>query len=105
MLEPGPGSFRSIIESDKRMTGEDRSKLLIRLSEEFPEDTRFMQEAGEIKGFITSRPGANAVQIGPCMATAVAGPILLSDALNRHGGEQVFIDIPLDNTEVVKLTE
>ncbi len=51
------------------------------------------------------RPGANAVQIGPCTATPDAGPALFRDAFNRCAGQPVFVDIPLDNTEAVELAE
>ena len=51
------------------------------------------------------RPGANAVRIGPCTATPDAGPALFGDALNRCAGKPVFVDIPLDNAEAVKVAE
>ena len=51
------------------------------------------------------RPGANAVRIGPCTATADVGPVLLRDAFNHCEGEPVLVDVPLDNAEAVKLVE
>ena len=52
-----------------------------------------------------ARESATVVQIGPCTATGKAGPALLGDALNRCAGKPVFVDIPLDNAEAVKVAE
>ncbi len=100
-----PDVFSDLIEFDRLMTGTDRAKMLGRLFEEFPEHLRFIIGGDKLEGFITMRPGANAVQIGPCIATASAGPSLLSDALSRCAGKPVFVDIPLDNVCAVKIAE
>ena len=100
-----PDDFAEIIDFDTRTTGRDRGKMLLRLFEEFPENVCIVRKAGSIEGFITKRPGANATQIGPCRATAFAGPMLLVDALNKSAGESVFVDVPLDNTDAVKIVE
>jgi len=100
-----PEFFARIIDFDKQMTGTDRTKMLSRLFEEFPEYIRILQHGDAITGFATMRPGANAIQIGPCIATTNAGPALLSDVLNRCAGEPVFVDIPLDNADAVKIAE
>jgi hypothetical protein len=103
--EATPDVFPDLIEFDRRMTGTDRAKMLGRLFEEFPEHLRLVMGGDKLEGFITARPGANAVQIGPCIATANAGPSLLSDALNRWAGKPVFVDIPLDYVYAVKIAE
>lgn len=97
------GDFAEIIEFDNQMTGTDRGKMLTQLFTEYPDDIRILRHGNQMQGFITIRPGANAIQIGPCAATANAGPALLSDALDRHAGEPVFVDIPLKNADAVKL--
>jgi len=97
--------FASMIEFDRRMTGTYRAKMLSRLFEEFPENFRVHSSGGKIESFITMRPGANAIQIGPCIATTNAGTLLLRDALNRAAPKPVFIDIPTDNIEAVKIAE
>ena len=48
-------------------------------------------------GYVLSRPGANARQIGPCVATPGSGPRLIADALQRHATLGVYVDVPLDN--------
>jgi len=94
-----------LIELDRRMTGTDRTRLLTRLFEETPDAFRVLHAAGKLEGFITTRPGANATQIGPCIASAQAGPILLAEALNRCAGQAVFVDVPCDHVRAVTTLE
>lgn len=105
VVKAAPEMFAQIVEFDTRVTGRERVKMLGRLFKEFPRETRILWRTAEIEGFVTMRPGANAVQIGPCTATPYAGPILLGDALNRCAGKPVFVDVPLDNAEAVKVVE
>ena len=105
VAEATSDAYPDIIEFDKVITGTNRQKMLIRLFEEFPQGLRTLPRHGKIEGYVTMRPGASAVQIGPCVATNDAGSILLCDALDRCAGEHVFIDIPLDNTGAVKIAE
>jgi hypothetical protein len=44
-----------------------------------------------------ARPGAIATQVGPCIARPDAGSILLADALARHRGRPVIVDVPVEN--------
>ncbi|MHC4432372.1 MAG: GNAT family N-acetyltransferase [Planctomycetota bacterium] len=104
-VEATPAMSGDLLEFDKRMTGLERGTLLSRLFEEFPENLRVVKRSGEIEGFVTMRPGANAVRIGPCTATPDVGPALLSDALNSCTGEPVLIDVPSDNVEAVKVAK
>jgi len=154
--------FADIIEFDELMTGTNRGKMLSKLFEEFPENVRVCCRGDRLEGFVTMRPGANAIQIGPCIArlplknegrgtkderrgtsgqarlprvsnagegtyegwyggqatgwpdepgtagweaAMSAGHALLSDALNRCAGKPIFVDIPLDNKEAVKVAE
>jgi len=97
--------FEDIIEFDNRMTGTDRTKMLTRLFDEFQEDTRFVGYGDKIDGFATMRSGVNAMQIGPCIAATNTGPLLLCDALSRCAGKPVFVDIPLNNTDAVKIAQ
>jgi GNAT superfamily N-acetyltransferase len=100
-----PEFFADMFDFDRRMTGTNRAKMLSLLFKEFPRNTRILTHHNKIEGFITMRPGANAVQIGPCIATACAGPALLSDAMNRCAGKAVFVDMPTSNVEAVKIAE
>jgi GNAT superfamily N-acetyltransferase len=104
-VEATPAMVSELIELDRRMTGTDRAKLLTRLFEEAPETIRVLQAAGKLEGFVTMRPGANAAQIGPCIASPQAGPVLLADALNRCAGQEVFVDAPCDHIRAVTTLE
>ena len=95
--------LRQIVEFDRRTTGTHREKMLLRLFEESPDDMRVLCRKGQLEGFITVRRGANATQVGPCVATKDAGPLLMSDVLARWSGRRVFIDVPQDNLGVLKL--
>ena len=97
--------FSDIIEFDRRMTGTNRAKMLTKLFEEFPELVRCVRRGSKVEGYAAARPGANATQVGPCIATASAGPSLLSDSLSRCVGKPVFIDVPLDNAGAVRIAE
>ncbi len=97
--------FGDLIEFDRQMTGRERVKMLSRLFDEFPQETRIVRRADKLEGFITMRPGRNATQIGPCTATPHAGPILLGDALHCCAGKPVFVDVPLDNVDAVRIVE
>ena len=97
--------FTEIVAFDHRMTGTHRGKLLTRLFKESPQAMHVLYQEGQLEGFITSRRGANAIQIGPCIATPHAGTALLSDALGRCAGQLVFIDIPCDNAHAVRVAE
>jgi GNAT superfamily N-acetyltransferase len=100
-----PEILTDVIEFDRRMTGENRAKMIRALFKEFPENTRVLMHGDKLEGFVIMRSGRNAVQIGPCTATLNAGLALLSDALNRCAGKVVLVDIPTDNVHAVKIVE
>jgi GNAT superfamily N-acetyltransferase len=90
---------------DESINQTDRRKFLRRLFEEFPQSLRVVRSNGRLLGYAGARPGARAVQIGPCMADGEAGALLLADALHRHAGENVYIDIPVALVRAVALAE
>src|SRR5262249_25989342 len=109
VLSPGDGTarldapaplhhFDALSAYDREVTGTDRVPLLRSLAEEHPESLRIVVEDGQINGFLMSRPGTRARQIGPCIADHKAGPLLLADARERYTGEPVFVDIPVGHT-------
>jgi hypothetical protein len=99
------GMLSKIIEFDLQVTGTHRAKMLARLFKEAPEAAHVVREGGELKGFVTCRPGANATQIGPCLAEPAAGRVLLQHAMGRYAGQAVFIDVPRDNAPAVETVE
>jgi len=95
--------YREIVAFDQEMTGTPREKMLLRLFEESPQGVRIFRRGGRLEGYVSLRKGANATQIGPCIATSPAGEVLLCDALSLCTGLRVFIDIPCDNAPAVGL--
>jgi GNAT superfamily N-acetyltransferase len=101
----GPEDVATLAKLDQAITGTDRGKLLQSLFSEFPEAVRVVRHGGNIIGFRTSRPGRVATMLGPCLATAAAGPLLFRDAWQRHAGQRVLLDIATRNTAAVTLAE
>jgi GNAT superfamily N-acetyltransferase len=59
-------------------------------------------DTGDVTGLITWRPGHNATQIGPCIASdAAAGVVLLNAAAAAVGDGPVFVDIADENAAAV----
>jgi GNAT superfamily N-acetyltransferase len=105
-VETAPASlFPEIVAFDHRTTGAHREKMLVRLFEEWPQAVRVLRRGERLAGFVAARRGANATQIGPCIATDDAGPALLRDALSHVAGRPVFIDIPRDNACALGVAE
>jgi hypothetical protein len=57
-------------------------------------------------GYMTSRTGTNAAQLGPGVALSEeVGRTLLDTAFVSHSGQSVFVDIPLDNAPAIRWAE
>ncbi|WP_165226462.1 GNAT family N-acetyltransferase [Aquisphaera insulae] len=93
----GHPDLEAAIALDREATGTDRGRLIRRLADEQPDAFRVVGESGRLRGFLLSRPGASARQIGPCLGDDLAGPALLADARSRYAGETVILDIPTVN--------
>jgi GNAT superfamily N-acetyltransferase len=91
------GHLPDLTSFDREATATDREKLLRRLHGECPQEMRVVLVEGAVGGYLTSRPGARAWQIGPCLASAQTGPLLFADVDHRHGGRPVYVDIPVGN--------
>lgn len=87
----------SILRLDREATGTDRRKLLLELFHEYPRELRVVRSGGAVAGYLTARRGLRALYVGPCLATAEAGPLLLADAWQRHAGQEVILDIPANH--------
>ena len=77
----------------------------MRLLSEVLAEARWTEDAGVLSGFLLARRGALAWHLGPCLATAAVGPLLLANAFHRHAGQRVFIDIPDANWPAVQQAE
>jgi hypothetical protein len=100
-----PEMWETLIALDHQVTRTDRRPLLLRLFQERPEAVRIVRSQGRIQGFLTTRSGSRAVQIGPCLAGPEAGPLLLADAWNRHAGQRIYVDIPREQISGIRLAE
>jgi GNAT superfamily N-acetyltransferase len=89
-----PEDWGSVLHLDREVTGTDRRKLLLELFHEYPQELRVVRRGGAVVGYLTARRGLRAQFLGPCLATAEAGPLLLADAWQRHSGREVILDIP-----------
>ena len=103
--EAGEGEYEEIVGFDQEATGTPREKMLVRLFGESPNGVRILRRDGRLEGYVSVRKGANAVEIGPCIATTTAGETLLRDALALCGGLRVFVDIPCDNPPAVRVAQ
>jgi GNAT superfamily N-acetyltransferase len=93
-----------LITLDRAATGTDRSELLTALIEHERRPTRVIRTPQGLQGFCTGRPGADALQIGPCIADA-CGEQLLASALAQAGGRQVVVDVPMAHADSMRLVE
>lgn len=95
----------AICRLDHEVTLTDRQKLLASLLEERPNDARAIEQNGLLTGFLMTRVGSRATQIGPCIARDESGAALLSDAFQRYAGLPIYIDVPLDNEPAIALAK
>lgn len=86
--------YDAVFALDFAATLTDRRKFLARLFEERPAQVYVLDREGKIEGYITTRNGSAAVQVGPCIGNAEAGARLLGDASRRLAGAQVYLDVP-----------
>jgi GNAT superfamily N-acetyltransferase len=105
VVRAAPEHLDRLIRLDRAVTGAERGRLLGRLFAEAPEQWRVAEGAGEVTGYLLSRPGANAWQVGPCLGGPGVGPTLLADAWRRHAGQRVFVDVPAGHAGAVAAAE
>jgi GNAT superfamily N-acetyltransferase len=97
--------WSALVALDEAVTGTDRRSLLLRLFAEQPRDVRLVLEDRQLAGFLAARQGRQAVQVGPCIASPQAGPVLFADAWHRHAGKHIFLDVPVPNDPATRLAE
>src|SRR5262245_9770741 len=95
--------LESLLRLDRAVTSTDRRKLLLRLFSDQPEAVRMIRDERAGEGFLTARPGARALHLGPGIATGAAGPLLFQDACHRFAGKCVYVDIPKDHAAAIQL--
>jgi GNAT superfamily N-acetyltransferase len=90
---------------DETVTKTRREKLLRHLCEAFPALMHQYVRAGRLEGFCMCRPGSKAWQLGPLQGTSAAAHDLMADAAIRRAGQRVYVDVPTDHAEAVRLAQ
>jgi GNAT superfamily N-acetyltransferase len=104
-----PRDFRvadlpSLLSLDRACTSVNRARLLARLVDEPGMVTRVVGESAALEGFLIERAGSEALQIGPAIAGRQrVGRALFVDSFERNAGRSVYVDIPADHREAVKV--
>jgi GNAT superfamily N-acetyltransferase len=95
-VEPMDSSELGMVRQlDGSAIGVDRQALVEALAGEYPADAKVYRDAGNLQGYLFSRSGTQATQIGPCIARSQpSGQALLADAFTRFSGQEVFVDVP-----------
>jgi GNAT superfamily N-acetyltransferase len=88
---------------DFQSSGTDRARLLRYVLADEHCVARVVRSSSGLAGCILDRPGAVARQIGPCLGTESAAIALLSEALNRNAGQNVYVDIPFRQERACEL--
>ena len=93
--------LQEVFTLDQQVVGYDRSSLLKELCKHRSNSLATYGTDLGIGGFVITRPGRVASQVGPCIANSTeAGETLVEKAISGCVGE-VFIDIPLGNRAAV----
>jgi GNAT superfamily N-acetyltransferase len=83
---------------DAVASGNDRRSLLESMLHDEPSRAVAAVTGSRLLGFVMSRQGSRAVQVGPCQADdADVGAALLSETFAQLGGGQVYVDVPCAN--------
>lgn len=93
--------LQELLTLDQQVVGYDRTSLLKELCRHRSNSVATYGTDLAIGGFVITRPGRMASQIGPCIAnSAEIGETLLEKAISSCVGK-VFVDIPLNNQTAV----
>jgi GNAT superfamily N-acetyltransferase len=91
---------------DRQATGTQRDKLLARLLAEPGSRAYLAGDGAASGGYVISRSGARAAQLGPAAASSpAAGRALLDRAAADWTGQRVYVDVPSDNRAAVQWAE
>ncbi len=95
-----------IFSFDEKIFGADRSYLLGKLIEDFPEKAFFVSSSGSLKGYILGRDGIRFNYIGPLSADSFeTARSLISESLRPLIGKPVALDVPERQEEFIKWLE
>jgi GNAT superfamily N-acetyltransferase len=103
-LVPRPiraGDLPKVAAYDREVFGADRTELITRLYEAFPDLAWLIEEKDRVTGFCLGRSGQNFTQLGPVHARAEKSALaLIRTAINQIPGQALVVDIPADKAAV-----
>jgi GNAT superfamily N-acetyltransferase len=97
--------YEAIFAIDRLATHTDRRKFLARLFHERRAHVHVVGRERQVEGYLTTRRGSQAVQLGPCIANGEAGERLLAGACRRLAGARVYLDVPSSHERAVRFAE
>jgi ribosomal protein S18 acetylase RimI-like enzyme len=100
-----PGDVERIMAIDRTVTRTNRRKLVEQLLVEGPDSLRVVEQRGKLLGYLMVREGRNALQLGPCIASAEAGAALLGHAAATWSRQPIVLDTPIPNKPAVQIAE
>ncbi len=96
-----PADIPEVAAFDKKVFGADRTELIMRLYESYPELAWLIKEKNSIAGFCLGRRGQNFTQIGPVSASSPDGvKALIQSAIDQITGQAAVVDICADKSEI-----
>lgn len=95
-----PRTLAEVAAWDRAITGTNRERWLAELLAEAP-----AWGGLDLPGYVTSRRGSAAVQIGPCLSESSQAGWLLEQALGRLAGVEVVVDIPVSHESARAIAE
>jgi predicted GNAT family acetyltransferase len=102
----GPDDSRVLAAWDQEATGTPRGRLLECLLADPGSRAYWTGDGQPPGGYVISRCGSRAAQLGPAVAfTAAAGSMLLDRAATDWTGQRVYLDVPVDNRAAVVWAE
>ncbi len=93
-----------VIALDASVTRTDRMAMLEQVWQQDREAFRLVKQGGRLTGYMFTRPGENATQLGPAIAIdSPSGRLLLQSCAERLAGRPVFADVPDDHEEALQI--
>jgi len=90
-----PDDVPAILEADPLWFGVERTHILTRLLEEFPDLAWVDDQQGQLEGYLLGQRVKNGIHLGPWMSqSAASAERLLLVALEQLQGQSVALDIP-----------
>ena len=100
------GDLEAVAAYDAARFGVPRPNVLKLLHRDYPKLCWLARDAGEITGYVMMRPGYNAHQIGPWVASDPrAAEELFKTALNAVPDKPIFYDVVKPNTDAMTITK